>query len=95
MYPPKTKTSGLPRIPLPFFFVLLGDIPCFLTNLGIALAGDQIAFAGTGRRCCSVLLRWTYEDSWEERELEDPEDLGGVPLIRECENRKKKVGLWC
>jgi len=30
--------------------------------------------------------------------LEDPENLGGVPLIRECENRKKGwalvLGVW-
>jgi len=40
----------------------------------------------------TVLVCWEYEDSWEERELEDPEDLGGVPMIKECEKRKR-VGL--
>ena len=39
-----------------------------------------------------MLVCWEYEDFWEERELEDPEDLGGVPMIRECEKRKR-VGL--
>jgi len=29
---------------------------------------------------------------WEERGLEDPEDFGGMPMIRECEKRKR-LGL--
>jgi len=39
-----------------------------------------------------VLVCWEYDDFWEEREFEDPEDLVGVSMIRECE-KGKRVGL--